>query len=456
MRRRFLFGLSVVGLGLLTVAGGCGDDEVTTTATTSGPGGSGGAGPGGGGGSGGDGGMGGMPGADFAEPCVANDDCEPGFCIPEGTTGWPLGYCTELCNDLAPCTTPGTQCVDIGAGQFCLKDCILSQGGVECEAHQQCFDLGNGAGVCGPGCRSDADCPVLGKCDASGYCVEPEDCSDVVDNDQDGLTDCEDPDCLSTCQGAIDAACGAPTAAMATQAGNTTGGTALFAGSCTGGAGALEDVFAYTAPADGLLEVSLASATDQGIYLRSTCDDAGAELACEDAVLGGSIEQLYLPVVDGDALFVFVDGYFSQLEAGPYSLDLALIPLTDELEDNGAVGTANAHVDGTAFSGAITMGDHDYIAVTVPGPASTLTATVVRGAVNSCDPAGGIDSELQILDTDGSTELAFNDDISGFGNFCSAASVDDLAAGTYYLRISASEQFCMDCEFDYTVVIAVE
>jgi hypothetical protein len=442
-----------LGAGLVVLASACGDDAIAT----SGSGGSGGAGAGETGGAGGTtdggGGVGGAPGNDFAEPCTNNDDCKPGFCIPEATTGWPFGYCTELCNDLAPCTTPGTQCVAIGSGEFCLRDCIPSGSGAECEAHQQCFDLGNDAGVCGPGCTTDADCPVLGQCDADGYCVEPENCADALDNDQDGLSDCEDSDCASMCQVSIDATCGGVGVAMATQVGNTTGGTALFAGSCIGSGGALEDLYSFTAPGDGLLHVQLSSDSDQGVYVRSTCSDAATEMACVDATAGGDPENVFLPVGSGSAMTVFVDGYLNPLEAGPYTLDLTLIPLTAELEDNGTFGMANDHVAATAFSAAIAVNDNDWIAVAVPGPTSTLRAEIVGGGANDCN--GDIDSEIQVLDTDGSTELAFNDDISPFGNFCSRVSVSDLAAGTYFLRVAASQDFCMACTFDYSVIIDV-
>lgn len=437
---------------LLAVA--CGDDLHPAT-TESGSGGAGAAASGGvGGTSDGGGGAGGATGHDIGEPCTANDDCAPGFCIPEGTTGWPLGYCTELCNDLAPCATPGTRCVDIGVGQFCLRDCSPSGSGGECEDHQQCFDLGNGAGVCGPGCNSNADCPVLGQCENDGYCVEPENCGDALDNDQDDRTDCEDVDCAPACQSQIDGTCGAAAVALGSQSGNTTLGTALFAGSCTGNGGALEEVYGYTAAAAGLLHIELTSDGDQGVYLRSDCDDAASELACVDDAFGGERETLYLPVSSGQAMSVFVDGFLSPLQAGPYTLDLTLLPLTAEVEDNGTFGMANGFVMATAFSGSVGMNDTDWIAVVVPGPASTLRAEVVAGGNNHC--VGDIDTELALVDTDGNTELAFNDDISGFGNFCSRVAATDLAGGTYYLRVAASQMFCMACTFDYSLVVDVQ
>jgi hypothetical protein len=454
--------LTVATLGVLALAAACGEDAVmpppATTTSASGSGGEGAATSGSAGASvtSATGGVGGAPpGAELGEPCTINDDCDSGFCLQEQVSGWPLGYCTELCNDFAPCRAAGTVCTDVGGGQFCLVGCTPGGSG-ECLDHQQCFDLGGGPGICGPGCTSNAQCPALGSCDdETGLCVPPEICNDGVDNDGDDLTDCEDDDCASDCAAEIGAACGAAVSATTAQSGDTTGGTSLFAASCTGGAGALEDIYSYAASQSGYLRLTLDSATDQGIYVRSACDDATTELGCVDAVASG-IEQLFVEVTSGQSYDIFVDGYYSPLEAGPYDLGLELLTASAETEDNGTPQMADAFTSGVVLAAIGVAGDEDWFTVTVPGPDSTLSATVIPGGADVCGPAGDIDTELEIYGTDGTTSLAFNEDISGFSNYCSGASTLDLAAGTYYVRVSASTTYCPNCTFDYALVIGVE
>jgi hypothetical protein len=60
-----------------------------------------------------------------------------------------------------------------------------------------------------------------------------------------------------------------------------------------------------------------------GIYVRSTCDVAEAELGCADTHEGGGGEQLTVDVTDGTPLFVFVDG-FTAGDAGAFTLDFEL------------------------------------------------------------------------------------------------------------------------------------
>jgi len=445
---------------------GCGDDfpELVTEGGTGAVGGEGNAGGGGGNaGGGGEGNMGGGVGnagggggnaGDLpnGSPCTNNSACAGGFCLAEDLVGWGLGYCTEVCNDLVPCTDAESTCLDIGGGQFCLASCD-PMGADTCGDAQTCFDLNDGSGVCGPGCTEDAHCPVLGKCTADGICVEPEQCSDGQDNDGDGFTDCEDNDCTLGCTGDIGDACTGATAATASQNGDTTGGTALFAGSCTGAGGALEEVYTYTPTQDAILRLRLSSATDQGLYVRTTCNDWSSEVACIDEAFGGDPEMLYLQGTAGTPLTVFVDGFNTPAEAGPFSLDIDELVPTPEGEPNHNAGTADPATD--AFSGSINpAADEDWIAVTV-GAGQSLTATVTAGGADVCGPAGGIDSELEILDTDGTTQLAFNDDL-GFASYCSSVTADALAGGTYYVRVAASLQFCELCMFDYSVILDVQ
>ena len=135
-------------------------------------------------------------------------------------------------------------------------------------------------------------------------------------------------------------------------------------------------------------------------------------------------------------------------------------PQLTESEPNNTFMTAD-YVLPSAIPAAITIvNDDDFFAVAVPGPASVLTATITAGVVNTCgsdtNPAPpAIDSEIQILGTNGTTSLATNDDISGTLNWCSSAQATGLAAGIYYVRAASSGTFCSACTFDYTLNITV-
>ncbi|MSP17683.1 MAG: DUF4215 domain-containing protein, partial [Myxococcales bacterium] len=98
--------------------------------------------------------------------------------------------------------------------------------------------------------------------------------------------------------------------------------------------------------------------------------------------------------------------------------------------------------------------DRDFVAVTVPGPASTLMATVDDTGAGDC-PMRLIDSELAIYGTDGVTVLVSNDDIDPALNWCSSATATGLAAGTYYVRVAASSVFAAMTTFDYVLEVVV-
>ncbi|WP_437979060.1 DVUA0089 family protein [Sorangium sp. So ce295] len=122
----------------------------------------------------------------------------------------------------------------------------------------------------------------------------------------------------------------------------------------------------------------------------------------------------------------------------------------DEAEPNGAPAQANAYAD-PWLAEIAPAGDVDVIAVTVPGPRSTLHANVIDNGTNACQQ-GQIDSYIEILGEDGTTVLASDDD-SGVGN-CSYASLTDLAAGTYYVRVRAAS-LVPDATFFYRLNVTL-
>lgn len=280
----------------------------------------------------------------------------------------------------------------------------------------------------------------------------PETCDDGIDNDADGLIDCEDGDCAQSPLCSVSMLCASPVAALATNAGDTTTGSNSFAGSCTG-SGAYEVIYSFTPPSDGVLGFTLQSAADLGIYVRSTCDDPMSEIACVDQS-GGGMDEAFAIVVDGNVpLTIFVDGY-TPMDLGPYTLLTDFIPV-DEIEPNDTSMMATPYVSpytATVFP----PGDQDYIAINVPGPSSTITAEVQDLGDGAC-AAGALDSEIEIYATNGTTSLAQNDDIDAAnGDYCSLATATGLAAGTYYVRVSASQMFSPDSVFLYKLAITVQ
>jgi hypothetical protein len=243
-------------------------------------------------------------------------------------------------------------------------------------------------------------------------------------------------------------ACSAALAIQASQSGDTTAGSNVFTGSCTGG-GAFESLFTFTPPSDGLLSLTLDSVDDLGLYVRETCGDASTEIACVDDNFGGSPEILTVSVLAGVPVTVFVDGY-TPADFGPFILDQAFTP-TAESEPNDDHLLANAYVN--PFDGAISVsGDQDYISIVVPGPSSTLTAQVTD--IGNLDCANFvIDPEVEIFGTDGVSSLAYNDDFGA--DYCSEATASGRAAGTYFVRVSASS-FSPSSTFLYRLNLTVQ
>jgi hypothetical protein len=121
--------------------------------------------------------------------------------------------------------------------------------------------------------------------------------------------------------------CQSPTVILVGQTiGDTTTGTVAFSApvspDCEFGAGlANELIYEYIPLITGTLTVTLVSDTDQGVYARTECADAGTEVACADAVFDGTAqtETFDLPVAVGVPVTIFVDAY---AVPGPFTLTL--------------------------------------------------------------------------------------------------------------------------------------
>jgi cysteine-rich repeat protein len=265
------------------------------------------------------------------QPCAAPSDCEATggapVCFPEASLGWPQGYCSEFCAPGVPggCSGDGV-CVTGGpilGKAVCRDACAVD---ADCPtAGYLCEDIAPGVKACAPHCTADAQCSSF--CNAeTGLCINAdEDCSNGIDDDFDQSSDCDDLDCIAgACGQAIQAACMAAGPAQPSNPGNTTNGTALFAGTCTGN-GSKEHVFTYTPGVVGqvgTLSITLQSASDQGVYVRTACADGATELGCRDNVIGGTDEHLSIVVQGGQPLNIFVDSASPGM-AGPFTLDVS-------------------------------------------------------------------------------------------------------------------------------------
>ncbi len=148
----------------------------------------------------------------------------------------------------------------------------------------------------------DSDCATLAAC------VETM-CMDTTDNDGDGDTDCADADCFTdpACDSCPDATTSATGTAVAT--GSTTGGTNHRSGSC-GGSASNEATVGFTAPSTGAYTFTTAgSSFDTVLYvLDGGC--TGFELGCNDDVsTGDHTSTLTLPLGMGQTVTVVIDAY---------------------------------------------------------------------------------------------------------------------------------------------------
>lgn len=143
-------------------------------------------------------------------------------------------------------------------------------------------------------------------------------CNDAIDNDGDSAVDCADTDCSAFCANA----CANPTAINSD--GSFNGDTSLRGNSVDGscqGVGGYDVAYAVTAPNDGTLSLSVASAADLGIFVRDACGIGGTELRCVDGSGRDSNEHLSMAVLANHTYYVFVGGY-NAASVGQFTLSV--------------------------------------------------------------------------------------------------------------------------------------
>jgi len=230
------------------------------------------------------------------------------------------------------------------------------------------------------------------------------DCDDGIDEDGDGLFDCEDPDCDDDpvcweCDG--------------TELGDSigqhlysgpSGTTGQLVGSC-GGAGD-ELLFEWSAPAAGRYAFdAMGSGFDTTLYaFDTTC--TGPELACNDDLPSVYRSGFALDLAEADDLLLVLDSFDA---GGGGNAALSIYPFSGSCPD-GDLGSSAGDT-----SGDLVFAPTAHLQGCPPAVGNqTFTWTAPSAGTWTFDTEGStFDTVLYVLDACGGTELACNDDSSG-------------------------------------------
>ena len=164
--------------------------------------------------------------------------------------------------------------------------------------------------------------------------IPDENCADLIDNDLDSKTDCDDPECAAPCplQGN---GCADPfeiSSLPFTDIGSTTGLTDSLATptSCADiyagkGSGAPDAIYRLEIPQTGLYAATISSANtefDSALYLLWTCTAAPEQCPAAHNVPGNGGEQIFFLAQKGAERFIVIDGVTIN-DSGPYELEVA-------------------------------------------------------------------------------------------------------------------------------------
>jgi cysteine-rich repeat protein len=291
-------------------------------------------------------------------------------------------------------------------------------------------------------------------------------CYDGIDNDGNRKKDCADPACAATCADS----CSAPPRILdpGFLNGDSTGHASLLTSSClpSGATSGPELVFRVVASQTGVLEAVLtAVSADFSLSVRTDCAAASAEKACSDRSAGpGATETVKIPVTAGDPLFLVVDGA-GPGDVGAFALEVHSSAIAcgnrtrdpgeecddgnttsgdgcsgtcklelSEHEPNDTLAAANAYTHMPFVAQISPAGDVDVFSITLKNANSQIDVDTLDLGDGACANLE-LDDRVDLLGPDGHV-IASNDD--GNVGFCATLSATGLAAGTYYVRVTAS------------------
>lgn len=370
--------------------------------------------------------------------CNDTDCAGDANCIPEtcGNGALDVG---EACDgaDLA-----GQSCNSLGfVGGFllCRDDCGFDTS--NCDAP----GCGNGVVEAGEACDDnntlDGDgCSAL--CQLEGVLLEIEPNDDGNPNTGSGFGGTGNDFSASAAQAlSLDAADGN---ALIVASINPSGDEDGFAISNTTGAPVLMTVetFGDAPGVCGTID-TVANIRNAGGTILATNDDIDAfgDVLCS---------LVSITLQPGQTLFVHTLSFGDTGVISQYFIEITFQTVSAEVEPNNTSATANAVAPGLVNAAIGVAGDDDFFSLSL-NAGQTLTAEIVN---DDC-AFSEIESDLTLFATDGTTQLAFNDDID-FENFCSRVTFTATTTGTHFLRARASEEFDPNGTFDYGLSISVQ
>ena len=263
--------------------------------------------------------------ADPAADCLRVNVCRNGGCRGEDST-YAFRAIEALCasgapaQGLCPC---GDGTCDAPGGETtatCPVDCGTECGDGACNGDESPVTCSQDCGTCGNGtCDGDEtqdDCCSDCGCGAEGdVCLEDRCVPDPFPGD--------------TCEQPLE---------IAAQGRQTIDGDTAFAGddlegSCVG-AGAPDRVYTFTVAEQTAIDAQ-SSGFDTGLYLRSACDDAAAELACnDDDEPPGELGSRVNATLDPGTYYLVVDGFDGDA-VGTYTLTVTFACLGEDADGDG-------------------------------------------------------------------------------------------------------------------------
>ncbi len=300
-------------------------------------------------------------------------DCPAGHLLDDGTCdlsdgGLDLDGGPDAGDGFVSCG----QCSQKGCDQPGCCDCDVCKGALFCQS----FDMKGDGPDGGDPCAKPSDC-VKPECIGDPRCKIPgtEVCNNTIDDDDDGLVDCKDPDCATfpgckimvcptppdcalpicatkpeckdlRCHPTVDFGSLAPTGASVTRSVDTTGTMDVVVTPCApGGGGMIVGSFTLTDKADVTLSYTQQAGDDHvfGLFRAGVNQPCSTNpVSCYDPKGAAAGRNAYPSLAKGE-YYIIVQA-FAPSAQGPVSVTLST-PSTPEICNNGVDDNMNGLID---------------------------------------------------------------------------------------------------------------